>query len=195
MIFMSKAKKLRVILKPAFQILDANGQRVQIPGKTIPFSNGKFSTEDSETIAQMLQHPYFNIKFVAVEDEKEWKAKHPEYFAQPAQMITGAVATVNSSPLVNAAREQFKEAAELRDLTKVATPAKEPIDLDTILEEKLNAKLTPVIDKMLQLLEEKAEKPKAKRTFTCPVPGCGFVGRSGIEIGEHKREVHTMSKE
>src|SRR3989304_2212896 len=108
MIFMARNKRLRVILKPAFYILDANGQRVQIPGRTVEFMNGRLETEDPEVIAGMLKHSYCNIRFTPVDDEKEWIANHPEYFRSSIEMVTGAMATIHTpSPLAQAARSHI----------------------------------------------------------------------------------------
>jgi glycosyltransferase involved in cell wall biosynthesis len=108
MLFMSKAKRQRVIVKPAFHVLDANGQRVQIAGRTVEFMNGRHEEHDPETIALLLKHSDFNNLFVTVEDEREWMEQHPEYFKSPVQMITGAIATVNSAPMVEATRQPLQ---------------------------------------------------------------------------------------
>lgn len=179
---MAKAKRLRVILKPAFYILDANGQRVQIPGKTVEFMNGRIEIEDPDTIALMLKHDYCNIKFAAVEDEKEWKIAHPEYFKPAIEMITGAVATINSAsaPLLSAARSHIP--------ARVPDPV---VNIEEIIDKKIGEKfnsLSEKLDRLLATPEVKAEKPK--KVFTCPVPGCGEIFRSGIELGAHKKEKH-----
>ncbi len=186
MVFMAKPKRLRVILKPAFYVLDANGQRVQIPGKTIEFLNGRFETEDLETIALMLKHDYCNLKFTAVEDEKEWKESHPEYFRSPVQMITGAVATVNSaaSPLLDAARSHIP-------VRNVPDPV---INIEEIIDKKMSEKFGALSEKLDRLLAApQAKEEKSKKVFTCPVPGCGEVFRNGIELGAHKKEKHVSA--
>ena len=182
---MAKARRLRVVLKPAFYVLDANGQRVQIPGKTIEFMGGRFETEDPEIIALMLKHDYFNIKFTAVEDEKEWKISHPEYFKPAIEMVTGAVATINSasSPLIDAARSHIPARS-------VPAPA---VNIEDIMDKKISEKFDPLSEKLDRLLAalEKPEQVKAKKVFTCPVPGCGEVFNSGIGVGAHKKEKHV----
>ncbi len=186
MIFMAKARRLRVVLKPAFYVLDANGQRVQIPGKTIEFMGGRFETEDPDIIALMLKHDYHNIKFSAVEDEGEWKISHPEYFQRPIDMITGAVATINvaASPLLDAARSHIPA-------RNIPDPV---INIEEIIDKKIGEKFNALSDKLDRLMSISVEKPeqvKAKKVFTCPVPGCSFIGKSGIEIGAHKKSVHV----
>ena len=186
MIFMSKAKRLRVILKPSFHVIDANGQRVLIPGKTIEFANGRYETQDPDEISALLKHSLFNAKFVAVEDEQAWKEEHPEYFQPPVNMITGAMSTIFSapSPLVEASQ------MGLRNSQQTAAP----IDIDKIIEEKIAEKfgaLSSKLDRLLNVVNDTSiTPPKAKKTFKCPVPGCDFVGRTGIEVGAHKKAVH-----
>lgn len=183
MVFMAKARRLRVVLKPAFYVLDANGQRVQIPGKTVEFMGGRFETEDPAIIALMLKHDYFNIKFTAVEDEGEWKVSHPEYFKPPIEMVTGAIATINSvsSPLIDAARSHIPA-------RNVADPV---INIEEIIDKKIGEKFNALSEKLDRLLAGPAAKEdKPKKVFTCPVPGCGEVFRSGIELGAHKKDKH-----
>ena len=186
MVFMAKARRLRVVLKPAFYVLDANGQRVQIPGKTIEFMGGRFETEDPAIIALMLKHDYFQIKFTAVEDEGDWKVSHPEYFKPPIEMITGAVATINSvsSPLIDAARSHIPA-------RNVPDPV---VNIEDIMDKKISEKFDPLSEKLDRLLSalEKPEPAKAKKVFTCPVPGCGEVFKTGIEVGAHKQAKHVV---
>lgn len=185
MVFMAKARRLRVILKPAFHVLDANGQRIQIPGKTVEFMNGRFETEDPETIALMLKHDYFNIKFTGVEDEKEWKILHPEYFKPAVEMISGAVATINAapSPLVDAARSHIPT-------RNVPDPV---VNIEDIIDKKISEKFDTLSEKLDKVLAGPVAAQKPKKIFTCPVPGCGEVFRSGIELGAHKKEMHVVA--
>jgi len=192
---MAKARRLRVVLKPAFYVLDANGQRVQIPGKTIEFISGRYETKDEATIAGLLNHDYCNIKFMPVDNEQEWKNAHPDYFRSPIEMITGAVATINSpsSPLIDAARSHI--------------PARQSVDpvvnIEEIIDKKLNVKFDALSDKVDRLMAglmapapaapvpvapTPGEKPK--RVFKCPVPGCEAVFATGIDVGAHKKLVH-----
>ena len=189
MIFMSKAKRLRVVIKPSFYILDANGQRVQIPGKTIEFNNGRFETDNPDYIAGLLNNDYCNIHYAAVDDEKEWKEQHPEYFKQySADMITGAVSTinVNKSPLAQAARSHIQPEKKVDPI----------IDINDIIDKKIDEKfgnLDAKLSKLLSLADEPNVKDsKPKKVFKCPVPGCGFVGKTGMEIGEHKKIAHVV---
>jgi hypothetical protein len=200
MVFMSKNKRLRVVVKPAFHVLDANGQRVQISGFTAEFMNGRFETNDDEQIAGLLKHSANNLKYSAVANEGEWIDEHPEYFHKPADMVVGSVATVNTAPLLTASRRPLRLEAQTKEQVQAAKEAQQ-VDLDKIIDQKLDAKLSPLysrLDKLLNLAEtpqpEAAEvvaAPATKRTFTCPVPGCGFVGKSGIEIGSHKKDAHA----
>jgi len=201
MVFMSRNKRLRVIAKPSFHVLDANGQRVQISGFTAEFQNGRFETNDPEQIASMLKHMGNGKLFHAVEDEHAWIDEHPEYFHKPADMVVGSVATVNTAPIVTAARIPLKKEIRTQEevaAAKAAVDEERRVDLDTIIDEKMNAKLVPLNEKLDRLLnaiaepaEKSAEKTAVKKTFTCPVPGCGFVAQSGIAIGAHKKEAHS----
>ena len=203
MVFMSKSKRLRVVGRPSFHILDANGQRVQISGFTAEFMNGRFETNNPDEIALLIKHPANNVRFAAVDDEGAWMAAHPEYFHKPADMVAGAVATVNTAPLVTATRVPLKKEIATRE--QIAREQEERVDIDSLIERKVNAALNPLYAKLDKLLgegptlvdippersEPAREETPAKRTFTCPVPGCGFVGKTGIEIGAHKRAVHS----
>jgi len=192
---MARNKRLRVILKPAFYILDANGQRVQIPGRTIEFMNGRFESEDPEIIAGMLKHDYCNLRFTPVDNEKEWIADHPAYFRPAVEMVTGAVATINTAPapLAEQARTHLRQEVALHP--NKTDPV---VDLDSIINEKLDAKFAALTDQLLAKLSiseaVKAEIPKAKKVFTCPVPGCGYIAKSGVELGTHKKETHTSAE-
>jgi hypothetical protein len=184
---MAKAKRLRIVLKPAFYVLDANGQRVQIPGNTIEFMNGRFESDDPETIALMLKHDYCNVRFAAVEDENTWKNQHPEYFKHSIEMITGAMSTINVArpPVLEAGMSQIPA-------RNVPDPV---VNIEDIIDKKISEKFDALSDKLDRLLVNpepiKIEKPK--RVFTCPVPGCGEVFKSGLEVGAHKKEKHISS--
>lgn len=203
MVFMSRSKRLRVVVKPAFHVLDANGQRVQITGFTAEFMNGRFETNDEEQIAGMLKHRANGGQFHAVANESEWIDEHPEYFHKPADMIVGSVATVNTAPLMTAARRPLQLEARTKEQVQASKDAQQTVDIESVIDKRLEEKLSPLyarLDKLLNLAEAPAEvvapvievaAPVAKRTFTCPVPGCGFVGKSGIEIGSHKKEAHA----
>jgi hypothetical protein len=184
MVFMAKARRLRVILKPAFYVLDANGQRVQIPGKTVEFMGGRFESEDSETIALMLKHDYYNVRFTAVENENEWKTQHPEYFKPAIGMVTGAVSTINvtRSPILEAGMSQIPA-------RNVSDPV---VNIEDIIDKKISEKFDALSDKLDRLLggQESVKAAKPKKVFTCPVPGCGEVFKSGIEVGTHKKDKH-----
>lgn len=188
MLFVSKRKRFRLVLKPTTHVLDAYGQRVAIPGLTVEFINGRYETEDPEIIKLMLNNPFLNNQYIVANTNAEveqWIAEHPEYRHEAAQMITGGIATINaqSTPAAVTAAQ-----SALRDAVSSSK------DIDSILEEKISAKLNPLLEKLSKLVADSDadnETSKAKRTFTCPVPGCGAVFRSGIELGEHKRTVHA----
>lgn len=202
MVFMSRSKRLRVVVKPAFHVLDANGQRVQITGFTAEFSNGRFETNNEEEIAGMLKHRANGGQFHAVANEAEWIEEHPEYFHKPVDMVVGSVATVNTAPLLTASRRPLRLEAQTKEQTQAAREA-QTVDIESVIDKRLDEKLSPLyarLDKLLNMDDAPTEvaapvvevaAPATKRTFTCPVPGCGFVGKSGIEIGSHKKEAHA----
>jgi hypothetical protein len=189
MLFVSKRKRFRIVLKPSSYVLDAYGQKVMIPGITREFTNGRLYEDDPEVINLLLKSPFRPAHFdvaASKEEEADWIAKHPEL--GPAPMITGGIGTAQAQPAaVAAAQGPLREAAA----KEAAQKAPAVVDLEKMLDEKIEAKLSPLIDKISQLMETKAESPKSKKVFTCPVPGCGQIFDSGIAVGEHKRKAHA----
>lgn len=183
MLFMSKSDRLRVVLKPSFSILDANGQRVMVRGRTVEFFNGRYETNDDEEIAALLKHPFYSIEFTATENEEEWRRTHPEYFQENINIVDGALSTAMTSqpPLVSAVQKQGLD---------VATSSNKTRDIDVIIEQKIDEKINPLIEKLGRILAAVDDDNKPKRTFRCPVEGCDFVGKSGMEIGAHKKQAH-----
>lgn len=193
MLFVSKRKSFRIILKPTAHVLDAYGQKIMIPGLTREFMNGRLLEEDPEVINLLLKSRHRPAQFdvaVSKDDEAAWAAAHPEFGA--IRMSTGAVATAQSErpAAVSATQGPLREAAAKRDAAAV-------VDLDKMLDEKIQARLNPLMEKIDRLLEMSVPVPapvKPKKVFTCPVPGCGQIFKTGMEVGEHKRAAHTVTE-
>lgn len=186
MLFVSKRKNFRIVLKPASHVIDAYGQKVAIPGTTVEFVRGRYETDDPEIIDKLLKNRFRGSQFIVADPDCEvekWLEEHPQYKHEGPQVITGGISTVNTQnppPIVAATH------SVLRESTKSS-----PNDMEGYIESKINEKLSPLFDRLniiTSLLEENTQKPK--KTFTCPVPGCGQVFRSGMEVGEHKRTAH-----
>jgi hypothetical protein len=192
MLFVSKRRKFRIVLKPSAHVLDAYGQKVIIPGITREFMNGRLYEEDPEIINMLLHNVHRPSQYdvaLSKDEEQEWAAAHPDF--GPAMMSTGSIGTANAPAAIASTQGPLREAAAKREQTPV-------VDLDKMLDEKITAKMTPLMDKIDKLLEmsapaEKAVKPK--KVFTCLVPGCGQVFRTGIDLGEHKRTAHVAPTE
>lgn len=69
-VFISKFKKYRIWLKPARTIHDAYGGRHRDDGLCTKFEEGKFQTEDPETIALLKQNPRYGLDFRSIDQEK-----------------------------------------------------------------------------------------------------------------------------
>lgn len=189
MLFVSRRKKFRIVLKPAVYVLDAYGQKVMIPGLTREFMNGRLYEEDPEVINMLLKNPHRPSQYDAAtsaDEEREWAERHPE-FGAPI-MTTGAVGTANAqSAAVTSAQGPLRDAAAKRE-----TPV---VDLEKMLDERIDAKISPLLEKLDKLLEVSVSAPeKPKKVFTCPVPGCGQVFKTGMEVGAHKRIAHVITE-
>ena len=191
MLFVSRRKRFRIVLKPTAYVLDAYGQKVMIPGLIREFMNGRLYEEDPEIISMLLKNPHRPSQYdvaVSADEEQIWAEQHPEFNAPI--MTTGAVGTANARPAaVTSTQGPLREAAA-REAAKRETV----VDLDKMLDEKINAKISPLLEKLDRLLEVSVPTPavqKPKKVFTCPVPGCGQVFKTGMEVGEHKRISHV----
>ncbi len=190
MLFVSRRKRFRIVLKPTAYVLDAYGQKVMIPGITREFMNGRLYEEDPEIISALLRNPHRPSQFdvaASKDEELQWAEQHSE-FNSPI-MTTGSIGTAQAPAAVTSTQGPLREAAAKRE-----TPI---VDLEKMLDEKINAKISPLLEKLDKLLEATVPAPalvKPKKVFTCPVPGCGQVFKTGMEVGAHKRTAHVVTE-
>ncbi len=65
-------------------------------------------------------------------------------------------------------------------------------NIEEIIDKKISEKFDSLSEKLDRLLAgPTAKEEKPKKVFTCPVPGCGEVFNSGIEVGAHKKVKHV----
>lgn len=67
--FNSHIKSLRIVLKPAQPVFEGGLKVGDNPGKYAQFAEGKFETQDEESIAKLKSLPTFNVDFWEVTDE------------------------------------------------------------------------------------------------------------------------------
>lgn len=78
MIFLSKVRELRIVMKPKWVTKDPIAG-VQIhEGKDIQFEDGQYTTEDPEVIAYIKSRPGFGSKVTCIEQGDIPDAKGPE---------------------------------------------------------------------------------------------------------------------
>ena len=177
--FVSKRRELRLIVKPADRTFDEARRPVILRGERVEFNNYRFYTDDADLIAWLRQHPLFGREFTSADS-----APIPPKPPADVQMIRGPRTTVGTS--------------RPEDSTLVAEGARieTPITKDEI-EILIDQKMDNFMERMMGVMQSQAaakDIAKApKRTFTCPVPGCGQVFKSGIEVGKHKKLAHLTS--
>jgi hypothetical protein len=66
MIFVSRCRELRLVMKPTDVILDDLRHPQVLKGKTIVFGHGRYTTEDQEEIKWLMEHPMRPAEFDVV---------------------------------------------------------------------------------------------------------------------------------
>lgn len=187
--FVSKRKRLRLVLKPTTYVVDAYGQRVPIPGYTVEFVNGRFETDDVNLINTLLKHPLKGSEFVPVEDEDMWYAKHPEFAPKVEPVSTGAIDSVNT--VTSQTITEIPSILPIKDRYPKSELANTS-NLESIIETKITEKIMPVLEKLEKVISKDAmeeQEEKQKRVYTCAI--CGEKFRSGFEVGEHRKLIHN----
>lgn len=86
MLFVSRAKNLRVILKPQQRVIDRFGDAIIQRGIVAEFGGGKFMTDDNEMIDLLLHHPLHKHEFVCADDEEKWRFENEK---KEVEVVTG----------------------------------------------------------------------------------------------------------
>lgn len=176
MIFASRCREARLVMKPTDVILDDLRHPQVLKGKTLVFKNGRYMTTDPEEIKFLMEHPDRPAEFDMVPENVFVQRK------DDIQLIRGAVGTAGDT---------------------VATP-KEPIEsipgatieiATAVITEKvmqaMDEKFAVAMGQILEVLKATPQIPppyKTKKVFTCPV--CKEVFLTGMKVGEHKRIAH-----
>lgn len=84
MMFLSRVKELRLVVKPKWVEKDPLTGVVVHPGKTIEFVDGRFETNDPELVAHIKTRPEYGSKITSVE---------PGDLVSAPTMIRGATGT------------------------------------------------------------------------------------------------------
>lgn len=68
-LFNSKIKTLRIVITPSRPIYEQGVRLGDTQGKYVQFENGRFQTDDKETIEKLQKLPNFGVDFWRVSDE------------------------------------------------------------------------------------------------------------------------------
>lgn len=68
-LFNSRIKTLRIVLTPSRPIYEQGVRLGDTQGKYVQFENGRFQTDDKETIEKLQKLPNFGVDFWKVSDE------------------------------------------------------------------------------------------------------------------------------
>jgi len=77
-LFNSHIKNLRIVVTPSRPIYEQGVRLGDTKGKYIQFENGRFQTDDKETIERLKKLPTFGIDFWMVEDKPDLEEKQKE---------------------------------------------------------------------------------------------------------------------
>jgi hypothetical protein len=151
MLFVSRAKNLRVILKPQDRMIDSHGRPIMTRGITAEFGGGRFSTDDKEVIGMLLSHPLKNFEYVCADlvDEKKWVADHPSGDSK-IEMVTGTRAITK------------------RDVPPVEPPTISAIDIEKLISDRVDEKLKDMFKILdnIKLPEEEIPKEMKEKQST-----------------------------
>jgi len=212
MLFASKCKQQRVVLRPTIKVFAADGFPIIRPGVTVEFMNGIYETDDTQIIEMLLRCPTRGLDFLVVDDE-EAKAFIARHHLNDVPVITGARST-RAPQVIPDDLSQVKPARTHNEVTSepnvkgaapgVITPipwntpesseAVKPVDLDALIAKKLEGILPGIVESVIMKVSERQpdpipEQPKPKKKFTCRI--CGEIFDSGIAVGAHKLQMHS----
>jgi hypothetical protein len=191
MIFVSKARELRLIRKPADRIMDEFRRPIILRGERAEFENHRYSTEDPGMIDWLLHNPAYGVSYTSASPDKGSdnpkvvvptgpevtdEVYQQEVKKQKVEMIRGAMNTSNAP----AKSEVVKENEAPMD--KASMTEEEVVNL---IDSKLEAGFEKLMNVLLNAKQQESA-PKEKKTVTCKA--CGQTGfASGFEVGMHRK--------
>ena len=199
MIFVSRRKEFRLIIRPTEVIIDESRRPHVMRGERVEFKQGKFMTEDKGLIDYLLHHPLYGLQYTSeLGSDPVAITKHSLVFDDGAElsgpkivagfpeknivMNRGATSTQNSGrqPLAQEAPKEFarKEVAKILE-----TPSISKDEVEALIDSKLDSFLDKIGSLVIQ-----PKITKAKREFHCPI--CQEPFSSNIAVGKHKKENH-----
>lgn len=170
MIFASRCREARIVMKPTDVILDDLRHPQILKGKTILFKNGRYITEDPEEIKFLMGHEARPAEFDVVPDDVFMQRKEDVHVIHGP---LGAAGGVSSTP------------KESKATIETATA-----EITEKVMQAVDEKLTVAMGQILELLKA-APVPapyKTKKVFTCKI--CGEVFKTGMAVGDHKKLCH-----
>ncbi len=197
MVFVSRRKEFRIIIRPTEVIIDESRRPHVVQGEKVEFKNGRFVTEDKSLIDYLLHLPMYGLQFtselgndpVAIQKysmvfDDGAEITGPKVIAgfpernksKPVEMVRGARATVQSEPRILPGSIVKQIEIEKVDITKE--------EINALIDSKLDA----FLDKIGSLVIQPKIKHSVKQ-FHCPI--CGEQFSNGVLVGKHKKEKHS----
>lgn len=179
--FVAKKRELRLIVKPADRTFDEARRPVILRGERVEFTNHRFSTDDADLVRWLKQHPLYGKEFLSTESQIPTPIKENQ-----VKMTQGADTTISKMDV-----SKSTEVAETYPLgpERAINQNMGREEVEAMIDKKLDS----MLERFTQIIQTQPavqQREKQKRIFTCPVPGCGMVFKSGIEVGRHKKLAH-----
>jgi len=173
--FISKNANLRVVLKHGLQAEPITG-RLAIPGLYVKFEDGVAVVNNEETCKLMLAHPGFDRDFISADDVRANAYTSSRRENEPIHQITELkYGTLGKSV---GPKPKIRYTPEMTEAIK-----QEAI--------KLAKEIAPELAKeMVKTVLKQSVNPQEENSGAVPaqfVADCGFVAKSHLGLGSHKR--------
>lgn len=206
-VFISKRfSELKVVYKVGGdeQVLNAEGMTVgefkNQKAKHVQFEKHKFETSDPVLISILEKQPSF--------DSPEMRRQYPHDTKMYYRLNAEEMKVINDTHLIMKQREEIAVLQQkLRDAEEIAFPgdtappiidgargtgrAQQARAASHAAPVPETAETPPVEEKVAQ---EPPETPSEPNPFLCPVPGCGFIGKSKQSLRMHMTKKHPQGR-